>query len=119
MDKTILRKFAIESKIDLTNKIETRINSLYIDEQFEKEQKGDIFVLSNEKHKLNLTKDEMDDRDKLAKRINEVVNRNKERFPKDFCFQLTETEYESLKYQFKTNINAKSKNNRFCRRSNE
>ena len=47
-----------------------------------------------------------------TKRINEVVNRNKERFPKDFCFQLTETEYESLKYQFKTNINAKSKNNR-------
>lgn len=72
MDKTILRKFAIESKIDLTKKIETRINSLYIDEQFDKEQKGDIFVLSNEKHKLNLTKDEMDDRDKLAKRINEV-----------------------------------------------
>ncbi len=72
MDKTILRKFAIESKIDLTNKIETRINSLYIDEQFEKEQKGDIFVLSNKKHRLNLTKDEMDDRDKLAKRINEV-----------------------------------------------
>ncbi len=72
MDKTILRKFAIESKIDLTKKIETRINSLYIDEQFDTEQKGDIFVLSNEKHKLNLTKDELDDRDKLAKRIKEV-----------------------------------------------
>lgn len=72
MDKAILKKFAVESKTELTKKIETRVNSLYIDEQFDKEQKGDIFVLSNEKHKLNLTKDELDDRDKLAKRINEV-----------------------------------------------
>ena len=28
MDKTILKKFAIESKVDLTKKIENRINSL-------------------------------------------------------------------------------------------
>lgn len=72
MDKTILKKFAIESKVDLTKKIENRINSLYLDEQFDKEQKGDIFTLSNDKHKLNLTKDELDDREKLSKRINEV-----------------------------------------------
>ena len=72
MDKTILKKFAIESKVELTKKIENRINSLYLDEQFDKEQKGDIFTLSNDKHKLNLTKDELDDREKLSKRINEV-----------------------------------------------
>ena len=72
MDKAVLKKFAIESKVDLTKKIENRINSLYLDEQFDKEQKGDIFTLSNDKHKLNLTKDELDDREKLSKRINEV-----------------------------------------------
>ena len=32
-----------------------------------------------------------------TKRINETVNRNKQRFPENFCFQLTEEEYKSLK----------------------
>lgn len=32
-----------------------------------------------------------------TKRINEAVSRNKERFPKNFCFQLTEHEIEALK----------------------
>ncbi len=32
-----------------------------------------------------------------TKRINETVTRNKERFPENFCFQLTETEIENLK----------------------
>ena len=35
-----------------------------------------------------------------TKRINETVSRNKERFPENFCFQLTETEIENLKSQF-------------------
>ena len=35
-----------------------------------------------------------------TKRINEAVNRNKERFPEDFCFQLTESELENLRLQF-------------------
>ena len=34
------------------------------------------------------------------KRINETVSRNKERFPENFCFQLTEEEVEKLKMQF-------------------
>ena len=34
-----------------------------------------------------------------TKRINETVSRNKERFPENFCFQLTETEIENLKSQ--------------------
>lgn len=33
------------------------------------------------------------------KRINETVNRNKERFPENFCFQLTEEEFKILKSQ--------------------
>ena len=34
-----------------------------------------------------------------TKRINETVNRNKQRFPENFCFQLTENEIKSLKSQ--------------------
>ena len=37
-----------------------------------------------------------------TKRINEVVKRNKERFPQEFCFQLTKEEYNNLKSQFAT-----------------
>ncbi len=32
-----------------------------------------------------------------TKRINETVNRNKLRFPENFCFQLTDAEYEALR----------------------
>jgi len=34
-----------------------------------------------------------------TKRINEKMKRNIKRFPADFCFQLTEEEYESLRSQ--------------------
>ena len=34
-----------------------------------------------------------------TKYINLAVKRNKERFPEDFCFQLTETETENLNLQ--------------------
>ncbi len=34
-----------------------------------------------------------------TKRINETVNRNQQRFPKNFCFQLTNEEYEVLRCQ--------------------
>ena len=37
-----------------------------------------------------------------TKRINETVNRNKERFPENFCFQLTEHELEALKSHIAT-----------------
>ena len=32
-----------------------------------------------------------------TKRINETVNRNKQRFPENFCFQLNQEEYEVLR----------------------
>lgn len=35
-------------------------------------------------------------------RLNQQVNRNQERFPEDFMFQLTKEEYESLMLQFAT-----------------
>ena len=37
-----------------------------------------------------------------TKYVNRVVKRNIERFPEEFCFQLTENEYESLRCQFVT-----------------
>ena len=45
-----------------------------------------------------------------TKRINETVSRNKERFPENFCFQLTEKETEKLKMQF-TILNLDQENN--------
>ena len=58
MDKNILKKFAIESRQDLMDKIRNKIRTFYIDEDFNSEQKGDIYILSNEKHSLNLTNEE-------------------------------------------------------------
>ena len=37
-----------------------------------------------------------------TKNINKAMNRNKERFPDDFCFRLTEEEFYSLRFQFGT-----------------
>lgn len=37
-----------------------------------------------------------------TRRINEVVKRNRNRFPEEFCFQITEKEYEVLRSQFAT-----------------
>ncbi len=37
-----------------------------------------------------------------TKRLNEQVKRNVNRFPQEFCFQITKNEYENLKSQFAT-----------------
>ena len=53
-----------------------------------------------------------------TKRINESVTINKQRFPENFCFQLTEEEYESLRYKNFTlnNFNSQGVNeNNFLR----
>lgn len=72
MDKSILKKFAIESRQDLMEKIKNKINTFYVDEEFTSEQKGDLFILSNEKHSLSLTNDEYKKRELLIKRIKEL-----------------------------------------------
>lgn len=72
MDKAILKKFAIESRKDLMEKIKNKINTFYIDEEFKKEQKGEIYILSNEKHSLSLTNEEYQKRELLIKRIKEL-----------------------------------------------
>ena len=40
MDKSILKKFAIESRQDLMDKIRNKIKTFYVDEDFHNEQKG-------------------------------------------------------------------------------
>lgn len=50
-----------------------------------------------------------------TKRINEAVNRNKERFPENFCFQLTESEFKNLRSQFAT-LNLKVNNGNVTRK---
>lgn len=72
MDKNILKKFAIESRQDLMDKIGSKIKSFYIEEDFKNEQKGEIYILSNEKHTLSLTNDELKKRELLIKRIKEL-----------------------------------------------
>lgn len=72
MDKAILKNFAIESRKDLMKKVERKIKLFYIDEEFKKENRGDVIVLSNDKHSLTLTKEEDANRDKLIKRIVEL-----------------------------------------------
>jgi len=72
MDKAILKKFAIESRQELMDKVRSKINLFYVDEEFNSEQKGDIYILSNEKHSLSLTNDEFKKRELLIKRIKEL-----------------------------------------------
>ena len=43
-----------------------------------------------------------------TKNINKAVKRNLERFPEDFCFQLTEMEFQDLRFK---NGNLKKKAN--------
>ena len=54
--------------------------------------------------------------DYTTKRINETVRRNKERFPENFCFKLTENEIENLRSQIATASeieNTKFRNKRY------
>ncbi|SRR5258706_5441312 len=53
-------------------------------------------------HKVMLDDDLADLYQIETKRLNEQVKRNTDRFPEDFMFQLSYTEWESLKSQFAT-----------------
>ena len=50
-----------------------------------------------------------------TKKINQAVKRNIERFPEDFCFQLTEMEFQNLRFQFGT-LNKKVNNGEVTRK---
>ena len=72
MDKAVLKKFAIESRQDLMQRMENKIKAFYIDEKFSKQQSGDVYILANSKHSLNLSKEEYTKRELLIKRIDEL-----------------------------------------------
>jgi len=48
-----------------------------------------------------------------TKRLNEQVKRNIERFPNDFMFQVSESEYESLRSQFATLDTGRGKHRKY------
>ncbi len=73
MDKNILRKFAIESRQELMEKISNKIKTLYIDEEFELEQNGENYILINNNHRLVFNKEEYNNRQLLIARIKEVT----------------------------------------------
>ena len=50
-----------------------------------------------------------------TKNVNKAMKRNIERFPEDFCFQLTEDEFENLRFQFGT-LNRKVNNGEVIRK---
>ena len=75
MDKAILKKFAIESRQDLMQRMENKVKTFYIDEEFSKQQSGDVYILANSKHSLNLSKEEYTKRELLIKRINELYKK--------------------------------------------
>lgn len=72
MDKAILKKFAVESRHELMEKIRNKIDSFYINEEFKSEQKGELYILSNNNHSMSLTNDIFKKRDLLIKRINDL-----------------------------------------------
>ena len=72
MNKNILKKFAIESRNELMEKIKTKISTFYIHEKFNTEQKGDLYILNNESHVLNITADAYKKREQLLTRIKEL-----------------------------------------------
>lgn len=72
MDKSILKKFAIESRQILIDKMKNKIKTFYINEEFSILKKGDVYILSNENHSLKLTTEEFNKRELLIKRIEEL-----------------------------------------------
>ena len=53
MDKNILKNFAMESRAELMDQIEKKIESFYLKEEYQKESKGDLVILQNSKHAFN------------------------------------------------------------------
>ena len=73
MDKNVLKKFAIESRQELMEKVANKINRYFVDEEFNVNQNGEVYVLVNDKHTLRLTKSEYENRLLLVKRIKEIT----------------------------------------------
>jgi hypothetical protein len=64
-----------------------------------------IYLIRN--HKVMLDIDLAELYQVETKRLNEQVKRNADRFPEDFMFQLTESEWENLRSQIATSKNGR------------
>ena len=73
MDKNVLKKFAVESRQELMEKVANKINKYFVDEYFDVNQNGEVYILINNKHTLRLTKSEYENRQLLVKRIKEIT----------------------------------------------
>ena len=65
MDKNVLKRFAIESRKHLHEKVADRYALYYLDEEFEETEQNELYTLTNEKHNLVLTKEQYEHRQKL------------------------------------------------------
>lgn len=73
MDKAILKKFAIESRQDLIKKMNDKISSFYINEEFNVIQNEEVYKVFNDRHILHIkTKEEYTNWKLLLKRIDEL-----------------------------------------------
>lgn len=72
MDRAILKRFAMESRKDLMEKIKNKIEALYIDEELSMQKNGEVYILTKGAHILKLSKEEYNKRELLIKRINEL-----------------------------------------------
>ena len=73
MDKSILKKFAIESREMLMTAVENKLNKYYVDEELEKTQSGDLIILKNNRITLQpLTFEEFNKRATLISRIKDL-----------------------------------------------
>ena len=91
--------------------MENEINSLVVQENLSNEDiKNLIYTIRGKQ--VMLDSDVAMLYNYPTKRINEAVNRNRQRFPENFCFQLTEEEYKSFRLKnFTLNeINSKDVN---------
>ncbi len=81
--------------------MENEINSLVVQDNISNEEIKNLIYTIREKQVM-LDSDVARLYHYETRRINETVKRNSERFPTEFCFQLTSKEYDSLKSQIAT-----------------
>lgn len=74
MEKSILRKFATESRKLLMTSVENQLKKYHIDEEFSKVSSGDLVILKNDKYTLPpMTKEDSVLRDKLISRVKQIT----------------------------------------------
>ena len=71
MDKTLLKKFAVDSRAELVEKVKTKIDSLYIEDELKVEKiADDLYILSKDQSVvLRLSREDYDSRELLKKRV--------------------------------------------------